>query len=443
MTDRDKAEIFIDEPRRRTPVAGRYDVIVCGGGPAGTAAAVRAAENGASVLLLERQGSLGGTWTGSLMTWLMDVENKSGLLDRLTDGICSLGSLYCRQHGDYSFCPEDMKCVMEQMAVEAGVSLLYHTMLAGVITEVPQGGGVPAVKGVITESKSRRQAFLAPVIVDATGDGDAAAMAGCSFFMGEEGTGRMQPMSMIALVCGLSVRDVRPFCLNYESCPGEAQRHFQELFASCGIRLSYSMPVLTHLKGDLFSVSLNHEYQVPCDDARQITDAVIRARAEVLGALHKLAAADKRWESAIIAHTADAIGVREGRRIRGNYTVTREDLISGRTFEDGICDVTFNVDIHVSGKTGSGSWDYGGVCVKPYQIPLRALIAADVRGLVLAGRLISGDFYAHASYRTGGNILKIGEAAGVLAAAAARTGVAPDEVPFDVVREVLGSGIGT
>lgn len=162
MTDRDKAEIFIDEPRRRTPVAGRYDVIVCGGGPAGTAAAVRAAENGASVLLLERQGSLGGTWTGSLMTWLMDVENKSGLLDRLTDGICSLGSLYCRQHGDYSFCPEDMKCVMEQMAVEAGVSLLYHTMLAGVITEVPQGGGVPAVKGVITESKSRRQAFLAP-----------------------------------------------------------------------------------------------------------------------------------------------------------------------------------------------------------------------------------------------------------------------------------------
>ena len=248
---------------------------------------------------------------------------------------------------------------------------------------------------------------------------------------------------MIALVCGLSVRDVRPFCLNYESCPGEAQRHFQELFASCGIRLSYSMPVLTHLKGDLFSVSLNHEYQVPCDDARQITDAVIRARAEVLGALHKLAAADKRWESAIIAHTADAIGVREGRRIRGNYTVTREDLISGRTFEDGICDVTFNVDIHVSGKTGSGSWDDGGVCVKPYQIPLRALIAADVRGLVLAGRLISGDFYAHASYRTGGNILKIGEAAGVLAAAAARTGVAPDEVPFDVVREVLGSGIGT
>lgn len=429
-----EGQIYIEEAVRKTSIEGKYDVIVCGGGPAGVAAAVKASRNGAEVLLLEKEGSLGGTWTNSLVTWLMDIDNKTGILEELVFGVRSMGSLYDRQNKDYSFGTEDMKYVMEQIVVRAGVTVCYHTLVVDVVLETIRQSGKdkPTVKGVITESKSGRKAFLAHIVVDATGDGDVAVLAGCGFDVGEAETQIVQPMSMQALICGLSPKEVRPWCLNYESIPGEAQQNFRELFERYKIPISYTMPVLIHLKGDLFSVSINHMYNVPCDDVCKITEATISARREILEALRKLAVEDKYWSRMIIVETSNTIGVREGRRIHGNYMITRQDIISGKHFEDGICEVTFNVDIH---DAENGAWSDGGVSVRPYQIPLRSLIASDVYGMALAGRLICGDFYAHASYRVGGNELKTGEAAGVLAALAVRTGRELDQIPFVEVQK--------
>lgn len=437
------------EPARRVTVKGEYDVIVCGGGPAGTACSVRAAENGARVLLLERQGALGGTWTQGLMTWLMDVEGKKGFLGRLTEGVKALGSLYGQRKEDHSFSPEDMKYVMEREVWGAGVEVRYQTLVSQVIMEEdsPQEGcraevvgrrkERPLIRGVITQSKSGHEAFLAPVIVDATGDGDVAALAGCRYEMGKQGNGEVQPMSMIALVGGLRLEEVRSCCLNYENFPGEAQRHLGEVFEKHGISLSYAMPVLTHLKGDIYALSINHEYGIRCDDGKGISGAVYHARKEITEALARLARAEKCWSDMVLIYTADAIGVREGRRIQGEYRIIKEDMEAGRQFEDGICRVTFNADIHDTTASVNKSWNNGGIKVQPYQIPLRALIAADVTGLVLAGRMISGDFYAHASYRVGGNILAVGEAAGVLAALASLTHTAPQDVAYREVQDRL------
>jgi hypothetical protein len=131
-----------------------------------------------------------------------------------------------------------------------------------------------------------------------------------------------------------------------------------------------------------------------------------------------------------VVATCEQIGVREGRRIHGHYTVSTEDIVRGARHADGICHVTFNVDIHSLDPTRDKGLSNMGVVMKPYDIPLRALIAQDVDGLLLAGRCISGDFYAHASYRVTGNSVATGEAAGVLAAISTLEDVPPHEVPW-------------
>jgi len=114
--------------------------------------------------------------------------------------------------------------------------------------------------------------------------------------------------------------------------------------------------------------------------------------------------------------TAPYIGVRESRRILGEYVITDEDIVTGRSFEDGICDVTFGIDVHATNKKSTTNADVNVKRAQPYQIPVRSLIAKDVKGLLLAGRCISGSFYAHSSYRVTGDACVIGEAAGKEAA---------------------------
>lgn len=415
-------------------ISESYDVIVCGGGPAGVSAAVRAGREGCRVLLIEKQGALGGTWTAGLMTWILDGDNKKGIFQEIVDRIATAGSLYGVGQKDHSFLPEHMKYVMEQLTEESGVILMYHASVVSVRKETREG--LPYISGVIVESGSGRQVFGAKVVIDATGDGDAAYHAGCTYDMGSEEHG-IQPMSMIALVAGLRPEDVKEYCLNEETAPGQAQKRFHALFRNYGIEVSYSMPVLTHLKGDVFSVSINHEYHVSCEDAFGVTRATIHGRKEIVETIGLLKQFDPAWKNVVLVQTSEAIGVREGRRIHGRYCLTKEDLAVGRQFEDGICNVTFNVDIHEEEKEGKGAWQDGGIKIKPYQIPLRALIAAEVSGLLLAGRLISGDFYAHASYRVGGNAVAIGEVCGLLAALSVKTGMPPEKITSEKLKKAL------
>jgi hypothetical protein len=145
----------------------------------------------------------------------------------------------------------------------------------------------------------------------------------------------------------------------------------------------------------------------------------MQGRREVNEIVRGLRSLGEPWSDLRLVATAEQIGVREGRRIHGLYTVTAEDLIQGKRHEDAVCRVTFGVDVHSTSLNHDtqGKGYSRGVKSKAYDIPMRALIAKDVEGLMMAGRCISGDFISHSSYRVTGNSVPMGEAAGIAAAA--------------------------
>jgi hypothetical protein len=242
--------------------------------------------------------------------------------------------------------------------------------------------------------------------VDSSGNGDLATYAGCSFAHGQENTGKIQPASLAAIVTGVSP--------HWKPAPGEAGKDMlRDLLRSVGVDPTYQKPFLFRLPaGDLWCLMVNHEYDVRCDSTEDITTATIRARREVYQAVQALRSL-AGWEQLQLICTGAQIGLREGRRIRGQYILTADDLISGQRFADAICLARYQVDIHNLKMENGVAYTDDGVKVQPYHIPFRSLISAEITNLGMAGRCISGDFYAHASYRVVGNAVATGEAIGI------------------------------
>lgn len=421
------------EPAREIPVADTADVIVAGAGPAGIAAAVAAARRGARTRLIEAGGCLGGTWTAGLLSWILDSGNKGGLTREIIAGLKERGAA-ARYGGSVGFDVEAMKLLLEEICLESGVLLQLHTR---VVAAPRDRGG--RLRGVITESKSGRQAWSAGVLVDATGDGDLAAEAGCGFDYGRPGTGKTQPMSLIVLVAGLDPEKVALFVRGLAEPRGEKnpKQRLRKEMERAGVSPSYSSPTLFYIREGLFCLATNHEYGVDGTDAADITRATLRSRAEVNGIVDALRSLEGIWADLRLVVTPEHIGVREGRRIHGRYTVSTEDLLTGARHDDAVCRVTFPVDVHSTDPDSTKGIQREGVRARPYDIPYRALVAKDVDGLLLAGRLISGDFVAHSSYRVTGNAAAMGEAAGVAAALSVAEGLPPHELPWERIRKSL------
>jgi hypothetical protein len=423
------------EAARDIPVVAEADVVVCGGGPAGVAAAVAAARRGARTHLLELHGCLGGIWTAGALSWLLDWKNKKGVMRELVerlkrrDALTLLGGAPTNAYD-----VEAMKITLEEMCIEAGVRIQLHTRVCAAAKD-PQG----RLAHVVTESKSGREALAGKTFIDCTGDGDLGAAAGCGFDLGHPETARTQPMSLMALLAGIRADEVAPFISDEfnRDWAGPKDRLRGEMERG-GHSPSYSKPTLFRIRDDLFSLMANHEYEVKGVDARDVTRATLQARREVHRLIDGLRGLGGVWRDVRVVATSAQIGVREGRRIRGLYTVSTDDLREGRRHEDGICLVTFGIDVHSTDPTRGKGIEGAAFRAKPYDIPLRALVARDVEGLMMAGRCISGDFIAHSSYRVTGNAAATGEAAGVTAALAAGTDRLPREVSFDEVRAAIG-----
>jgi hypothetical protein len=213
---------------------------------------------------------------------------------------------------------------------------------------------------------------------------------------------------------------------------GVSKKNFLAAIKSAGHFPSYSAPTLWQVRDNLLLVMMNHEFGIKPFDAAQVTEATVRARGEMNKIVNSLRTLGGPWEGLQIAATAEQIGVRDGRRIAGRYTVNKDDLIKGARFEDAVTRPTFGVDIHAltADHNKTAGYTNSGIKVTPYDIPLRAMIARDVDGLMMAGRCISGDFIAHASYRVTGNAVGMGEGAGAIAAIAALSKRLPHEVPW-------------
>ncbi|MCX7007629.1 MAG: FAD-dependent oxidoreductase [Kiritimatiellaeota bacterium] len=424
----------LHEPARDVPLRAAAAVIVCGGGPAGTAAAITASRLGARTRLFEMHGCLGGVWTAGLLTWIFDFD-KSGFTREL---VRELDARDARRHKNpdrFVYEPEAMKLLLEELCVTAGVKLQLFTSAVAAQRDGQR------LTTVLTESKSGREAWCAPVFIDATGDGDLGAQAGCGWESGRPPENIAQPLTMNAVA---AVKDACALA-EYISFFHDVQRHipaveaFKRELQRAGIETSYGHPTLFHVRDNLVLVMINHEYGVKAYDAAALTAATVRARAEISRAVAALRKLGGPWEGMQVVASAEQIGVREGRRLHGRYTVTRDDLVTGARHADAVTRATFNVDIHALTPAGNKTEtiSHGGFKMKPYDIPLRALLAADVEGLLLAGRCISGDFTAHASYRVTGNAVAMGEAAGAVAALAAQTKKLPHEIAWTDAAQAL------
>lgn len=419
------------EPGKNIPVAGEYDVVVCGSGPAGVTAAIEAGRNGGRTLLVELQGCLGGIWTAGLLSWVIDHSNKTGIMREIEDHLHKAGGKGSIETGRYlAYDVETMKLILEEMCIEAGVDILLHTRVAASIKD-----SSGRITQIITESKSGREAWSAKVFIDATGDGDLAALSGCGFDLGDpDDEGAFQPMSMLALVTGVNFQEIQSF-VRWTGDQGSVskERLFEEIRKS-GLDTSYTKPGLYPVRDDLYMMMANHEYGYSALSAKEITKATLHARREVNSIVNGLRSLGGKWQNLRLVATAEHIGIREGRRIHGLYTITQEDLVDGKKHQDAVCTVTFGVDVHSVRRAGDLGASYSrGIRSKPYDIPMRALIAKDVRGLMMAGRCISGDFIAHSSYRVTGNAVPMGEYAGRVAAIAALSGRLPEDVRWDEV----------
>ena len=409
------------EPERDVPLVEDSDIIIAGGGPAGVSAAVTAARAGLRTRLFEAHGALGGIWTTGLLSCIIDF-GRGDLTREITARLDKLGARSPRAfligNENYIYDPEPMKLVLEEMCTEAGVRFTYHSPVVAAYRDV-SGRRIDVV---VTESKSGRRAWRAPIFMDCTGDGDLAALAGCGFDLGGGNGDRDQPASLMAIVSIPNDAAMARFCVNHpdrytqngaEVFPESAKSSLYKALVAAGCEPSYAHTTLFRIRRGVYAFMANHEYDVALDDAEAITAATVRARGEIFSLVRTLEKGDPAvWRGIGVVATAEQIGHRAARRIHGRYKLTIDDLRAGRTFEDAVSDCAFCVDVHAVTREDNRikAAGFGDYTIKtPYQIPFRACTAKDADNLYMAGRCISGDFLSQASYRVTGPAVEMAE----------------------------------
>ena len=399
------------EPAHEIPVAREADVVVVGGGPAGLAAAIASARSGATTVLVEQFGYLGGTATASLMACINGFRNQvepdftqvvRGIAEEIVLRLKALGGLgkspypqkaYLTEPGqlEYSYAidTERFKVVTLQMCVEADVDLLLHTYFCQSIVE----NG--AVRGIIVENKSGRQALLARVVVDASGDADVAARSGVPFWQTSRGeASRLNDQLMYRIQFG-------------------AQRPASTYGCDFGANAVVWGPGVGPLDGA---------------DGDELARAEVEARLRVYEDLANRQA-DPELAGARIVETPPLLGIRQTRFVEGEYKLTADDAISGRRFEDVVA-ISPCAIIHYYGYRRY--LEHEG-----YDIPYRALVPKLVDGLLVAGRCISSEQQPYESHRAMVPIMAIGQAAGTAAALCATTGIAPRRLDVRLLQDAL------
>ena len=420
------------ENAKELPIAGEYDVIVAGSGPAGTAAAVMAGRMGAKVLIIEWNNAIGGISTSGMMShWTGSVTSPmyTEILQRSAD--MNEGE----QKGKIQqfINPENLKTVYLDMLKDANVDVLLYTFVCGVVMEGDQ------LTGVITESKSGRRVFRSKVVVDGTGDGDVAAFAGVEYHKGRESDGKMQPTTLMFKVAGVDMSRavlLGSFESTYQTEKGELQALAKEHIPyPAGHLLAYK----STLPG-IVTCNMTNCTDIDGTKAEDLTRAEIVCRSQMPAIVKYLREFVPGFENCYIISAGSMMGVRETRHFKGVYTLNENDILTAKVFDDWVVrGAHFNFDVH--NMTGSGL-DATGVQKKwaqpkGYTIPYGCLVPEKINGLLLSGRNISGTHIAHSNYRVMPICVGIGAAAGVAAATAIKKGVQVRDIKGEELQDRL------
>lgn len=445
-----------------------YDVVVCGGGAAGVFAGIAAARMGAKTLIVEQDGYLGGTLTrsgiGPMATFHAgEKQIIRGLVDEFIQRLVNKGKStgYVKDTSNYvsslvNIDIESTKVELESMVLEAGGELLYHTMI----------GGVRSKNGRIQEieicNKAGFSTIKAKVFVDATGDADIAYRAGVPCTKGRSSDGLCQPMGMKARYCNVDIPRLKGFI--YDN-PEQFPRMFKDISVlkdECCVSTAigfYGVWEEAKAKGE---IDVPRNNVILCETAtpgevlinttrlqgfdatnpEHVTRAEVEGRrqcAQIDAFLRKYVPG---FEKAHLMFTGPTVGTRSSRQIVGLYTMTEEDILEQRHFEDEICYSSFPIDIHSPDGQGTRNvmptYPYMNYCGIPY----RSMVCKEAENLIVAGRCLSATFEAQSALRTTGIMGAMGHAAGVAAVLALReTGADTRNIPIgSLLAELAAQG---
>lgn len=412
-----------------------YDVVVCGGGPAGIAAAAAAATAGCRTLLVEQTGRLGGMGTNGMVNQFK-VPPDPPVLRTLFAAV--------RGHESDS---EFLDLAYADVVTGHGATLMLHATVCEAI--VAKRENRTTVEGIRLATPSGPLDVIAERFVDATGDGVVAFLAGAAFDSGRENDGLMQPTSIMFRVGGVAHErsmEANGGRANYKFPEGSwnhvamAARERGELPWNIGMVRTY----MANRESDRY-INATQTNKIDATNVSDLTRAEIEGRRQIPVVMDFLRRHAPGFENAYVACVAGTVGVRETRRFRGLVRLTREDCLRGRRWPDAIVTgCRAPLDIHNPAGPGQAE----GVSAshpagrdprpEPYDIPYRCLVPEFTDGLLLAGRCISGDHAAHASYRMQAICMATGAAAGFAAAESIRQGVQPSHTDSAPVQTRLG-----
>lgn len=472
------------------------DVVVVGGGTSGWVAAVAAARNGADVLIVEEGTCLGGTMTAGLVLGLCSLRHQGvktnkkfsmqeisyldeqviyGIAQEYVDRLITEGAAYGTQ-GKATvrvlFDPEMAKWVIDKLVMGAGVDVLFCSKACQPIMKNDRIIGVKVKNGLgLVDIKAK-------VVIDCTGDGDVAVAAGAKYKIGRPDDNLTQPVSIYFLIGGVNIdrtlEIMKANSENYGSDYVEAlletkkkglpltllgfQKQMEQALANGDFPMPYgcdkSLNPKTHfgiarpiykngkIRYDITSHNIDMAYRVNAADTIQLSKATIAMRDFVV----KMAAFYKKYipgyEESYLLQTASMLGVRESRRIMGDYVLQMTDVVEGKTFADAVGRCGSVMDIHdIDGgekpiklaEVGGQGW---------YHVPYSILLPKNVEGMLIAGRCVSSDHIANGSIRQQGGCMVTGQAAGTAAALAARAGVNPRGINVEELKqELVGQGV--
>ncbi len=417
------------------PEFDHADVVVVGSGSAGSTAAIAAARTGADTLLVERYGFLGGTSTmvldsfyGFYTPTTNDVRVVDGIpweiVQRLYgyDAVIERPSSYGAGQA-VTYDPTLLKVVWEQTALESGARLRLHTLVVDVLLEDGR------ITGLVVAGKTGLGVIRGRVFVDASGDADLVWRAGAPFeWAGADG----QPAQSLTTTFRLG---------NVDVVAAKAIKRDELVARMKAANLSgdYRLPreegsVHTTPTAGVVVTNMTRVAYVDGTDPAELTKAEVEGRKQALEYTRFLRDQIPGYEQSFLMNFSTHIGIRETRRLLGEYRLTRADVLGARRFDDAIAQCGAPIEDHHAGS--STRWEYvpdGGT----YDIPFRALLPMGIANLAVAGRCLSADHDAHASVRSMGQCMAMGQAAGTAAALAARSGAALNALPVAELQETL------